>query len=370
MLSLSVDGLHAPSGRREPMVESDPISILSGRLRSLLDAECVFAVKCNLRRSTAEVIATVGRANDIQGFETAVLGLARRLDAVQPRSGSPNGMEIVRSRLDAEHGEALIIKVKLVGASLLFIATHNSDTLPFTTNAERAVRRMSEWIGDYTRLWWRQQSDRHRGDSLHAALDLVGVALFVLDGKGQPIIANHAARLLLEAGDGLRNIGGMLIATSLEDSARLQTAIAHASTRETGNRQWAPLLAIRREGLRPLSVAVMRGSTVGASTGAGDSLVVIQAVDPHCDIESALLPVCAVYNLTGAEARLAKLLIGGGVPSRGSDAVADPGTDGAHVSETDLRQDWNQSPVSAGPPDVDQHRTYRRRYRTVGPAIT
>ena len=174
------------------------------------------------------------------------------------------------------------------------------------------MRRISDWIGDHVQLWWQQRREQRRGDGLHAALDLLGVAVFVLDGRSHLIDANCAARALLDAGNGLRRLGGMITAVSLEDAARLQAAIAHASSDDiTGVLQQAPVLAVRRKGLRPLSVAVMRGNAAGSNKFEGEGLVVIHAVDPQGDTDRALLATCTIFGLTGAEARLARLLVGG-----------------------------------------------------------
>ncbi|QXQ06087.1 hypothetical protein KX816_18150 [Sphingosinicellaceae bacterium] len=293
-----------------PAVEADAIQSLLGRVRRLLDAECVVALEYDPATRIAGIVATVGQAGDIDALEASLLGLARRLgrDAADPAGA----VEVARLSSASGHGEVLVVQVGVAGASLLIVATR--ELAPFTINEERAARRMSDWIGDFMCLWWRQRRDRQRGDSLHAALDLVGVAVFVLDGQGRLIDTNGAARVLLDAGDGLRKVGSMLTACSLEDSARLQTAIAHAGSGDhavagttSGASQQAPVLSIRREGARPLSVAVMRGDRGSG----GDGRVVVHAVDPQGDVEQPLLPACAIYGLTGAETRLAKLLVGG-----------------------------------------------------------
>jgi DNA-binding CsgD family transcriptional regulator len=316
MHALTFGDQRVPFERRTILTGDDAITGLLQRLARLVDADCVIALECDPLDQTACVVATLGETHDVDSLADAAIELPRRLDGqLRTRAHHPNGVEVSRLRLGSPHGEVLLAEVELEGASLLLVVTRPVDNMPFTVNEERAARRMGDWIGDYVRLWWRQRRDQRRGDSLHAALDLLGIAVFVLDGRSQLISANCAARLLLDAGDGLRRVGGMITAVSLEDAARLQAAIAHASTGDTTAAndvvQQAPVLAVRRKGLRPLSVAVMRGSAPGLATQNSEGLVVIHAVDPQADTDRSLLATCMIYGLTGAETRLAKLLVGG-----------------------------------------------------------
>lgn len=294
-------------------VQDDAIVCLLERLHKLIAADGFLVCAFDPLAQAVSMIGSNGKVDSIAACDLASLRLSqRRSRAGFIQAAAASDAEISRLELDFRYGSVLSISVMAADVSIDIFATRAAHDQPFTVNEERAVRRMSGWIADYVRLWWDQHRDRGRGDSLQAALDLVGNAVIVTDGHGRLVNTNGAAQLLLDAGDGLRKFGNMLTAVSLEDAARLHTAIAHiAATSESHAMSLqAPVLSIRREGLRPLSVAVMRGLPASGVVSK-ERLVIIQAVDPQSDIEQSVLPACTIYGLTGAETRLAKLLVSG-----------------------------------------------------------
>ncbi|TRW17230.1 helix-turn-helix transcriptional regulator [Glacieibacterium frigidum] len=230
----------------------------------------------------------------------------------QGRPADRNGVSVARQSADG--GPANIVITIDVDATtvLTVVAQREGDTtLELGLNEERAARRAGDWIGDYLRLWWRLRRDQERSEGLRDGLDLFGIGVLMIDAGGGLFEVNRAAQVMLDDRDGLTAHDGRLGAANLNDAARLQTAIMHARTdhgsRDRSGRQDAPLISIRRRGRRPLSVAVMRG----VASLAGPNAVVIHAVDPEHDLESAMAPTCAMFGLTGAETRLTNLLVTG-----------------------------------------------------------
>lgn len=312
MLALIAGKRRASADERLPVVVPEPIARLLTRVHRSLDAECVLGLTFDPAGRTANVVAAVGKVGVTDSFEVAALAFARRRGP-EIASNPPNadGVGIARLSLAAGCDEVILITVPLTEEFLLIFAARGSNVPPFTINEERAVRRMAGWIGDYALLCQHQRRDRWRSDNLHAALDLVGTAMFVVDRRARVFDANVAGRQLLDTGDGLRTTGGMLTASNFEDSVRLQMAIAHAGSGTAGAKavQRAPVLSVRRKGQRPLSVAVMQGMTgIGENN---DSTIIVQAVDPQDDVTGPLVPACAIYSLTGAETRLVTLIVGG-----------------------------------------------------------
>lgn len=295
-----------------PIVNDEPVARLLQRVQRLLDAEAVLGLYIGPHDQTANVVAGVGELGAIGILEMAALAFARgRQTEITSKPFSVDGVAVARLSLATECDEVIVITVALEDELLLVFAARSPEIPPFTINEERAVRRMSGWIGDYARLCQQLRRGHRRADRLQAALNLIGTAAFVLDGRARLTESNETGRQLLEAGDGLRTIGGMLTASDFGDSVRLQMAIAHAGSAAASAEavQRAPVLSVRRKGQRPLSVVVMQGRT--ATSERDNSVVIVLAVDPQCDVTGPLMPACAIYGLTGAEARLVTLIVGG-----------------------------------------------------------
>jgi DNA-binding CsgD family transcriptional regulator len=146
-----------------------------------------------------------------------------------------------------------------------------------------------------------------------AALDVLPVAVFVLDPDATLRHANAAAHRLLVAGDGLSIQLGRLTAGINGDAARLRATIrAAAEPRVTGARRALPsALPIRRSaGLPPLCATARPLNS--ASEGPA-SLVLLFVVDPAAPRIASLGVLREAFGLTEQEIRvaLAALRLGG-----------------------------------------------------------
>lgn len=254
--------------------------------------------------SLGEIERLIGPGQPFHKLAVKELGQASGADS--------DGVLIGRCDLPGLNAEVLLMRIAADAENdLLFVAFPTARRPPFGINDERSSRRISEWIGDYARLWWRLRADQRRSESLTAALDLIGFAVLVIDGRGE-VTPNRAGSAMLARGDGLRLVNNSLATTILDDTVRLQSAIAHvrAATADggSGDHQSAPVLSVRRHGRRPLSVAIMRGH---AYPSLSEQSVVLHVIDPETDFERPMTPTCEMFGLTGAEARLTKLLVSG-----------------------------------------------------------
>jgi len=191
--------------------------------------------------------------------------------------------------------------------SVAIIAVRRTLRTPFTTNDERTLQRYADWVADYVTMWWRLLEGEKRRIGLQGALDQVGLAMIMLDRDAHIVGTNRAARALLAAGDGLVAVGDILSTAVLEDAVRLHSAIGHALVGAVRGAR-SPVLTIRRKHRRPLVVAVLR---VAVNPRSGETAVVLQAIDPDLNHNSAIDAACAIFGLTGAETRLVKSLVGG-----------------------------------------------------------
>ena len=342
----------------EPSPDDDLLSSLCWKVCSLSNADRVLAFEFDLERRISRVITTVVATGD-RDLQATGNVIAGRWDA--ELTDCKIGVGVRRLELPSGEGEALAVQVNLAGVVVMIAAFRSRPTASFTLNEERAVRRLEAWIFDYAQIWWRHRQVSQRAGGLRAALESAGTATFILDHRSHLSHANTAARRLLRMGDGLRLVGGVLAASSFEDSVFLQTAIAHAGS-ITGPRPVALQLSMRRSGRRPLSVVVTPGASE-ERLEARTTQVVVHAVDPDRDVGPQLLPVCAMFRFTGAETRLAAELVGGA-------SLADAATRlriRIPTANTYLKQvfakNGDQSPSCADPASSHEHRSRGSEHR-------
>ena len=296
-----------------PALSGDGVEGLIGRLRRSLHADCVGIVEIDAGTARTQIVGVYGVPTNIAAFEAAAGSLAQLIPdgGLVTHTASGIDVRITRFELPRSGVGAMTMSFAIDRHSdFVIVATRHRGAPLFTVNDERAARRLAEWIADHVRLWSMLRHDRERGNGLRAGLDGIGAAVCILDHAGKLVEVNRAARLLLERGNGLRIVDDMLTATRLDESARLQTAIAHARSGhdDGGRNRRATVLAVSRDGQRPLAVAVLRVDPPLASAECG---VVVQLVDPDADLSRPMMPICALYRFTSAEARLVKLIVMG-----------------------------------------------------------
>ncbi len=297
----------SPSGfsaRSDSAMITEMLNYLSQKFLS----HQVAAIEIDQQSKLATVIATIGHG----GGKTSGPDFSRLAAKLQLDVGDADGSAITvgRSKLPESNIPVLVLKVPITPATdILIVGTRKANAADFTILDEAAARQAAAWAGGCVRLWYAFRSERIRALGLNSALDILAIAVIVLDQGGRLTAANRTAWAMLDHGDGVRISGEKLRASMLDDSARLQTAISQAASQSEAGHQTprAHMLSIRRRGRRPLAVAVLRG---GARPKGGHS-VVVHAVDPEGDISKSLAPLCDLYEFTAAETRLIHLLVAG-----------------------------------------------------------
>lgn len=284
------------------------------RLREVLRSDCILAATVSAH-GEAQVIGSVGSHQaDIVQHVTSLTDLRpcgssrRRIAGPFASEREASSPDIVLTRVAEADSSVLSIKVPAgLHTTIAIIAVRRTPRTSFSSNDERVLQRYADWVGDYIAMWWKLHEGEQRRIGLERALDQVGLAMIMLDCDGRTVGTNGAAQQLLRAGDGLIAVGATLSAAILEDAVRLHSAIGHALIGPMHDAR-APVLTIRRKRRRPLVVAVLR---VAADPRPGETAIVLQVIEPDRDHDSAITATCTLFGFTGAEARLAKLLVRG-----------------------------------------------------------
>jgi len=145
------------------------------------------------------------------------------------------------------------------------------------------------------------------------ALERSGTATLVVSGDGRLLYANGAAERLLQAGDGLRVIGGRLAAAGRSTAERLTAFIRDCSNTAAGKASGAGgVLAIARAERLPLTVLVAPFRPAREGIGAALPAAVLFLRDPESPNPKSLA-LRGLFGLTAAEAAVAAALADGKV---------------------------------------------------------
>ncbi|GIW73150.1 MAG: transcriptional regulator [Planctomycetota bacterium] len=165
-------------------------------------------------------------------------------------------------------------------------------------------------------------------DALGGVLDRLELGVFVLEGSGRLLRANHRALALLGRGDAFMvKEDGCLRALHGGDDRALQQAVqAEAQRAASTDASGVPrVVVVRRPGeLMALRVVVsplapeLRPLIEGTSGG----LVALFVIDPSCRLRAPAEVLARLWGFTPAEARLAALLAQGATLAGAARALA------------------------------------------------
>lgn len=146
-----------------------------------------------------------------------------------------------------------------------------------------------------------------------AMLDNNSLAIVLLDRTGRLIMANRAARMLAEAGDGLTLTADSISLVRRIDDVKLQRLIGEAlkTTRGEGTRAGGLMSALRPSGKRPFSILVSPLSSDGFGMTVLRPAACVVIADPDEQHTLSAGQLRALYGLTPSEARLAGQLMAG-----------------------------------------------------------
>jgi DNA-binding CsgD family transcriptional regulator/PAS domain-containing protein len=144
-----------------------------------------------------------------------------------------------------------------------------------------------------------------------AAMDCLPIGIVITSGDGSPVYANHSAREVLEAQDGLRLTPNGFIVDNARDGAELRKQLRSAANAAALERGPVVVQITRRSARAPYAVLVSRARHRRLTLGSGDCRLVVFIHDPakHPVAWDTLLQ--QLYNLTPAETRVVSLLVRG-----------------------------------------------------------
>jgi DNA-binding CsgD family transcriptional regulator/PAS domain-containing protein len=150
-----------------------------------------------------------------------------------------------------------------------------------------------------------------RSVSLESAIDHMNVGIVFVDSKGKVLHFNTRAEELLRRNDGLSLTQKHLRASSARESSELQSMTVMAAQTSGGSGLSAGgTIFISRKSGRPLSVTVAPLRNISFGFAQPPSAVLfISDPDQRLEVPKDVLQRC--YGLTGAEARLAMLMLDG-----------------------------------------------------------
>lgn len=215
-----------------------------------------------------------------------------------------------RALEDASTGGLLTTSIAAHGGTVTITSLFRRIGIAARSPARDAATRWLPIVQAVSRLWAGRLRALTRLRGLTAAVNTSDVGILLVDRDGQCVFANATAEAMIAAGDGLRRNGGLVAGRRLADTLRLQAAIEHVlGAGEPAGPGDAPVVALTREGRRPLLAAIMSGETGPA--GQGGESAVIYVFDPEQDLRRVVEPACKLYGLSPVEARLTCLLADG-----------------------------------------------------------
>ncbi|QDQ28632.1 hypothetical protein FNU76_21005 [Chitinimonas arctica] len=190
------------------------------------------------------------------------------------------------------------------------------DAAPFNEGEAELLKRLSPHIELACRLSTEFSRLRMQAAVARQALDRLAAPLWVVDGEGRVLFANHAAEIGGLPGICVRQ--GRLVADAPNIHARLASLLQQASARQA---QGGALALERTDGGR---LTVLVAPLPADSPLAADSqrpLVLLMAHDPSVSEAQPLDVLAALYGLSPAECRLAALLLEGCTPSEAAERL-------------------------------------------------
>lgn len=195
------------------------------------------------------------------------------------------------------------------GINLILSFFRPPEAPPFEPDAEALLKRLTPHLRRAARLTQRLASRDAAPRWSIDLLDRLPWGAFLLDEAGHVVLANAEGERILRAGDGLRLIGGHLVASG--DNSRLRAAIAHASAVRSG-RTGTDLLLPRPSGSRALQVSVSPvGEHFSSLVGALSPGALVLVLDPQQRGVETGECLAELFALTPAERRLALDLLAG-----------------------------------------------------------
>jgi len=195
-------------------------------------------------------------------------------------------------------------------ASVALLAVHRPLSAPMFDEPERELLAMLlPHIGRALQVARQMGGLRATDKARSAALDRLTIATIVVAADGTVLSSNAAADRLFQAADAIQSVNGRLRSRRQPD---ILSRMIHSCAFPTVSVK-APggMLTLPRPQRLPLSLLVGPLNATYPAIGHERPAAIIFAHDPEIAEQTDEAALCALYNLTGAEARLAAALAAG-----------------------------------------------------------
>ena len=213
---------------------------------------------------------------------------------IMPRSDTGN---CLHARLDGPHGSRIV-----------WTAADPVDAEGWTSERVETVARLLPHLRQFVRVREALVEARALRTTIDGLLETAGLAVILLDRRGQVAEANDRARAILRRRDGLRDEDGRLRAVLPEEDEALQGLVARAVPYGGGGA--GSSMTVSRE--RAASQLLLHVSPVGANgPGSGRTGALVLAIDPADRLRLDPGALGTVLGLTPAESHIAASLVEG-----------------------------------------------------------
>jgi DNA-binding CsgD family transcriptional regulator len=181
---------------------------------------------------------------------------------------------------------------------------------PFEARQITTAKRLIPHVQRAVNLWAEVRASRALHSCLESALQLLSMAVILVDNNGEIVWANRSAEAGFVHDGGLRSQRGRVAAPTYRDTERLREMIREQAapvdaSEFTGG---ADLVLSTGDGARPLTVHIVRLSH--REQFPSRAVVALFSVDSEKGVGS-IAPFCAAYGLTAAEGRVLAELVAG-----------------------------------------------------------
>jgi DNA-binding CsgD family transcriptional regulator len=176
----------------------------------------------------------------------------------------------------------------------------------FAASEIRMLSRLVPHIANALRVNWYVDASQTHQRQAEEALNQLNAGLFLLANDGRISFANRMAQALLRQGEGIKSLGGKLVATQQQDRGRFSEFIARAAGQATGTHMVQATRVEREAGHRPLQAwaAPLPTHPGNFLTQSSLSDLMLVVIDPELSAAPPVEALKALYGLTDAEARL------------------------------------------------------------------
>ena len=206
------------------------------------------------------------------------------------------------------------IHVRLDGPNdsrIVWVVNDPVDGDDWSSGQLDSMRRLLPHIRQTVRVQQALSGAGALGETLTRLLDITGLGMIQLDGRGRIIAANDRARDSLRIGDGLFDEGGFLYARTPEDNAELQGLLTRALPPFGAQGTGGSTVVTRSSALAPLVLHVNPVGREETDLRVWPVSALVLVVDPASQTRIEPAVAAAALGLTRMESQVAVLLAQG-----------------------------------------------------------